>query len=69
MGSVAIVSAVTFVPVAADVTSTTGAAPVTVICSDTCGLIDTSRVTVRLRPTVMFFCVTVLNPDSVVVSV
>ena len=67
IGSVAIVWLVTLVPVADDVTSMTGAALVTVIVSETVGLIATSSVTVRFRPTRMFCCFTVLKPDSVAV--
>ena len=64
-GRVCRVAAVTFTPPAAEVTSTTGAALVTVICSLTCGLIATSRVTVRFRPTWTLLCLTTLKPDSV----
>jgi len=60
---------VTLTPVEDEVTSTTGAAPVTVIRSDACGLMATSSVTVRFRPTWTLFWVTVLKPERVEVTV
>jgi hypothetical protein len=67
-GRVCSVCDVIVAPLCADVTSTTGAAAVTVMDAWTAALRRTSSVTVLLRATWTFGCLTVLNPDSVAVT-